>query len=181
MARNRILGYQAQARSRIAAYIITFSLLLILIGSMQVAFFGRLRPFGAIPDLMICTVLAVAFFDGRYTGAIVGLCGGFLIEAMGGQGITLLCPVYMIGGYVVGHYSRTVHPKKYTVYLFYLACACLLRAALTVIYACLCYETVNLPDILLHTVLPELGGTAIAGLVLFFPIGGICRLLERKK
>ncbi len=181
MSRNRILGYQAQTRSRIIAYIVTFALLLILLASAQVSFFGRLKPFGAVPDLMICAVLCIAFFDGEYVGAITGIAAGFLIEALGAQGITLLPPVYMIGGYVVGHYAKRSTINRYVLYFFYLIGACALRASLTVIYACLTYDTVDLPQILLRAVLPEMAGTAIAGLLLFFPIRGICALLERKK
>lgn len=177
---RRILGYQAQTRSRIIAYTLTFGLMLLIIASFQVSVLGRFPPFGAVPDLMIVTVLCVAYFCGRYAGAITGIAAGFIIEAIGSQGISLLPVVYMIGAYVAGHYARTVKPKRYTVYLFFLACALFVRAGVTVIYASFTYETVHLLKILLYSVLPEMGGTAIAGLILFFPVGLICRLLERK-
>lgn len=181
MPRNRILGYQARTRSRMIAYCLSFGLLIVLLACMQVSFFGRLRPFGAVPDLMICTVLCIAFFSGRYAGAITGIAAGFLIEAIGSQGVTLLPLIYMIGGYVAGHYARTVKPKRYLVYLFFLACALFVRAGTTVIYVCMIYQSVNLPQILLRAVLPEAAGTALAGCVLYFPVGLLCRVLERNK
>lgn len=181
MLRNRVLGYRAQTRSRIVAYCVTFTLLLVLMASMQVALLGRWRPLGAVPDLMLVTVLGIAFFSGQYAGAITGIGAGFLIEAMGSQGITLLPVVYMVGAYVAGHYARTVKKAKYPAYLFYLGCALLLRAGVTVTYTALTYQTLDLVRVLLYAVLPEMLVTALAGLVSYFPIGIICRLLARKK
>lgn len=181
MARNRILGYQARTRSRMIAYTVTFALLILFLACMQVAFFGKLQLFGAVPDLMICTVLIIAYFSGAHAGAMTGIAAGFVIEALGSRGISILPVVFMIGGYLVGYYAHLLNAKRYSTYLFYLAGALALRAALTVVYACINYQSVNLINILLHSVLPELGVTAVAGLILYFPIGGICRLLERKK
>lgn len=178
MAR-RILGYRAQARSRMLAYSLCIGLLLSVTASFQVSVLGRFRPFGGVPDLMICTVLCVAFFCGRYAGAITGIAAGVLIEAIGSQGISLLPVIYMIGGYVAGHYANNVRPKRYSVYLFFHACALFLRAGVTVVYASLNYRTVDLPKILLYSVLPELLGTLIAGVLLFFPVGLVCRFLQR--
>ncbi len=180
MARNRILGYRAQTRSRVLAYTVTFALLLVLLACLQVAFFGKLRPFGAVPDLMICTVLIIAYFCGQYAGAITGIAAGFLIEAIGSLGVSILPVAFMIGGYVVGYYAHTLGQKRYPVYLLYLGGALILRAGLTVIYAAISYESVNLLHILWESVLPEALGTALAGILLYFPIGGICRLLARK-
>ncbi len=180
MARNRILGYRARTRSKITAYILCFGALIFFLGILQVSFFGRIKLFGAVPDLMLLTVLCISFFSGRYAGAIVGTVGGFFIEAIGSQGISLLPVAFMLMGYLVGHFSHTVGQKRYYFYLFYLVCALFVRAVLTVIYACLTYAFIHLPVILLSAVLPELLSTGVCGLILYFPIGAICRLLEGK-
>lgn len=177
---KRILGYQAQTRSRMIAYTLTFALMLLVVSTVQVSILGRFRPFGAVPDLMICTVLCTAYFCGRYAGAITGIGAGFLIEAIGSQGISLLPVIYMLVGYIAGYYARTVKPKRYTIYLFFLACVLFVRAGTTVVYACLTFRSVDLIKILRYSVLPELLGTAIAGVLLFFPVGLVCGLLERK-
>ena len=181
MPRNRILGYRAQTRSRMIAYTLTFGCLLVILASMQVAFFGRIQPFGAVPDLMICTVLCISYHSGKYAGAITGIAAGFLIEAIGSQGISLLPVIYMIGGYVAGHYARGVRQRRFVMYLFYLACALFVRAGTTVVYASLHYQYVHLPKILFYSVLPECITTAIAGVVLYFPILLVCRIPERKR
>ncbi len=180
MHQNRILGYRARTRSKILVYSVTIGLLLVVLSAVQTSFFGRFRLFGAVPDLMLCTVLCVSYFCGRYAGGITGIAAGCLIEAVGSFGISVLPIVYLFYGYTAGHYARAVFPKRWTIYLLYLAAGLFLRAATTVIYTCMTYQAVNLIDILLQSVLPEMVGTALAGMILYFPLGNLCRLLERK-
>jgi rod shape-determining protein MreD len=181
MPHNRILGYGALTRSKIILNTVTSGLLLIVCAALQVSFFGRFRFFGAVPDLMICTVLCISYFRGKYAGAITGIAAGVLIEAIGSQGISLLPTVYMMLGYVAGHYSRAIHPRRFSVYLLFLACGLVLRALVTVGYTCLTYQFINIPQILLYAVLPEMGGSAIAGCVLYAPVRWVCRLSEMIK
>ena len=181
MPQNRILGYGALTRSKIILNTVTLGLLLVVCSALQVSFFGRFRFFGAVPDLMICAVLCVSYFRGRYAGAITGICAGVLIEAIGSQGISLLPTVYMMLGYIAGHYSRSVHPRRFSVYLLFLLCGLAVRAIVTVGSVCLTYEFIHLPQILLCAVLPEMGGTAIAGCALYYPVKGVCRLSEKIK
>lgn len=179
MRGNRILGYRARNRSKIILHILVIGLLLTVFASFQVSFLSKLRFLGAVPDLMLCAVLCMAYFCGRYTGATTGIAAGFLIEALGSQGISLLPVFYFLIGYIAGHYAKAVIPKRYTVYLIYLICALFLRAGATVTYTCLTYAHIHLPHILLYTVLPEMAGTALVGLVLYFPMKPICGRLEK--
>ncbi|MBQ7347440.1 MAG: rod shape-determining protein MreD [Clostridia bacterium] len=175
-----ILGHRAQTRTRSIRYTLLVAVLLILVAVLQVTLFSRFRLFGAVPDLMICTVLCLAFFCGKYVGAVSGIGAGFLIEAIGSQGITLLPICYMLLGYIMGHYARTVLPRSYPAYLPYLAVTLVFRAAITFLYACMNYANINLPQILLQSVLPELAVTAIAGCILYFPLMLFCGWLEKK-
>ena len=179
MPRNQIFGYRAQTRSKMILYTLAIGLLLLVCASFQVSFLSRFRFFGATPDLMLCVVLCVAYFSGRFSGAITGIAAGFLIEAIGSQGISFLPMFYMLCGYIVGYYTRTVTVKNYSVYLFYLGFGLCLRAAMTVTYACVTYAYIRLPEILWYAVLPEVGGTALIGCLLYFPMKLFCRRLER--
>lgn len=181
MPQNRILGYGALTRSKIILNTVTIGLLLIACSALQVSFFGRFKLFGAVPDMMLCTVLCVAYFRGKYTGAITGIAAGVLIEAIGSQGISFLPVVYMVLGYVAGHYSRAIHPKRFVIYTLYLACGLAVRALVTVGYVCLTYEIINIPQIFICAVLPEMGGTAIVGCALYYPIKMSCKLLDKIK
>lgn len=175
-----ILGHRAQTRSRSIRYTVLVSLLLILVAVLQVTLFSRYRLMGAVPDLTLCTVLCLSFFCGRYVGAVSGIGAGFLIEAIGAHGVTLLPVCYLFIGYLVGHYAKSGARRSYLSYLPYLGVTLVVRMALTVLYACINYQTIHLLEILLQSVLPELLVTAIAGCILYFPMLLFCGWLEKK-
>jgi len=177
---HQLGGYRAQARKRVVLCTLTVTLLIILLSSLQVTLLAKYRLFDATPDLMLCFVLCIFYFWGKYAGAVTGIATGFVIEAIGGQGISVLPVVYMLYGYVGGSYARTIHPKRFFPYLFYLLCGLTVRAATTLLYACMTWETVNVPNIFIHSVLPEMGGTAIVGVIVYFPMKLICYLVDRK-
>ena len=181
MAPKIILGYRARTRSRILFIIGTAGVWLLVASAFQTALFGQYPLFGAVPDLMLVTVVCFAYFNGRFEGAVMGLAAGFLIEAVGGQGMSLLPLFYFLFGYVAGHYSRAVHLKRFVPYLFYLGCGLFLRAAATIVLVCLTYQNLHLPTILLQIVLPELLATAILGCVLYLPLKPICRAIGKGK
>ena len=180
MPKNRVLGYRARERSRIILYTVTVGIMILVLSSLQVSFFGKLSVAGAVPDLMLCLVLSIAFFKGEYAGAITGIAAGFVIEAIGSQGISLLPVVYMVYGYLVGHFACSVHTKGYLSYLFYLLLGMVLRAAVTVAYVCLTYRIIHLPDVILNSVLPELLASGIAGCILYFPMKPLCAWIDKK-
>ena len=178
MSRNRIMGFESKARSRLVVFGVSLALLLLGGAVLQTSIFGKLTHIGAIPDLMLCIVTCVAFFNGRHHGAIAGLAAGALIEAMASSGVVLLPLFYMVFGYMAGHYARAIQPKRFVPYLFYLMFALFLRAGLTILYACLTYQNIHLVQILIHAVLPEMLATAIAGICLYFPLMLFCKRVK---
>ena len=148
---------------------------------LQVSIFGRHKPFGVVPDLMLCTVLCVAFFSGRYAGAITGIGAGFLIDALGSVGVSMMPVAYMILGYVVGYYAKGSVYRRLPAYLLCLFGGLIERGILTGISVYLRYDGVSFGRLMTGTVFPEMGVTALAGCVLYFPILLLCAALERKK
>ena len=181
MGQKYISGYRAQTREKSLRYTVSFSLLVLFMAIFQVSVFGRYKLFGAVPDLMLCTVLCVAFFSGRYAGAITGVGAGFLIEALGSTGLSLLPVAYLILGYVVGYYAKGSAFRRFPSYLICRLVGVLARGALTGIYVYLLYDGVAFGRLFLHTLLPEAAATALCGVILYFPILMLCRVLERKK
>ena len=175
MSRNRMMGFEAKARSRLVIFSVSLALLLLAGAIIQTSLFGKLTYVGAVPDIMLCIVTCIAYFNGRHYGAITGLVAGALIETIASSGIVLLPFFYMIFGYMAGHYARAVQPKRFIPYLFYLMFALFLRAGLTILYACLIYQNIHLLQILVRAVLPELLATAIAGICLYLPLMLFCR------
>ena len=175
MSRNRMMGFESKARSRLVMFGIWLALILLLGAILQTSVFGKFTYIGAVPDIMLCIVLSISFFSGRHYGAITGIAAGALIEAMASSGIVLLPLFYMLFGYLTGHYARAVQPKRFIPYLFYLMFALFLRAALTILYACLTYQSIHLVQFLIHAVLPEMLTTAVAGVCLYLPLKLFCR------
>ena len=178
MSRNRMIGFEAKARSRLVVFGVSLALIIVVGAVIQTSVFGKLTYIGAVPDLMLCIVTCVAYFNGRHQGAITGLAAGAFIEAIASSGIVLLPLFYMVFGYMAGHYSRAVQPKRFIPYLFYLMFALFLRAGITVLYACLTYQNIHLLQILLHAVFPEMLATAVAGVCLYFPLMLFCRKVK---
>lgn len=165
-----ILGHRAQTRSTAIRYTLIVGALLILTACLQTSLLSRFRLFGAVPDLMICTVLCLSFFGGRYMGAITGIAGGFLIEALGSFGISLLPLLYLFFGYLIGHYARAVIPKRYVSYISYLGITVLLKVAITLLYICMTYRNIDLPKQFVQILLPEAILTAALGAIWYFPM-----------
>lgn len=178
MSRNRIMGFEAKARSRLVIFCVSIALLILFGAVLQSSVFGRLTYIGAVPDIMLCIVLCIAYFNGRHHGAITGLAAGALIEAIASSGIVLLPLFYMLFGYIAGHYARAIQPKRFVPYLIYLMFALFLRAGMTILYACLTYKNIHLLQIFVHAVFPEMLATAIAGLCLYLPLKLFCKKIK---
>ncbi len=174
-----ILGHRARVRSKIIRYVICMGLLLLLAATLQVSVFSRFRIFDTVLDFMLCTVVAAAFFCGKYAGAVNGIAAGFLIEAIGSRGVSFLPLFYMLCGFLIGHYAKGVITGRYLSYLSYLAMAVAARACVTMLYVFVTYSDFRFSDVLLHILLPEAFLTMLAGSLLYFPIGFLCLFLEK--
>jgi len=180
MSQKYILGERAQTRKRSVRYAVSIAVLLLVLSVVQLSFFGRFRILGAIPDLMIAAVLCIGFFTGPYTGAVSGISAGFLIDALGSTGFTVLPLGYLLEGYIGGYLARRIPTRGFLQYLIFLAVTLVYRAAITLLYAWISYESIRLP-FWTKAVLPEMLGTALAGLALYAPMRLLCGWLEKKK
>ena len=176
--RNRMIGFESKARSRLLVFGVSLAILILVGAVIQTSVFSKFTYVGAVPDIMLCIVLCVSYFNGRHHGAITGLAAGALIEAIASRGIVLLPLFYMVFGYTAGHYARAVQPKRFIPYLFYLMFALFLRAGLTILYACLTYQNINLVQVIVRAVLPEMLATALSGVCLYFPLMLFCRKIK---
>ena len=59
VSRNRIIGFEAKARSRLVIFGVSLALLLLLGAILQTSIFGRLTYKGAVPDIMLCIVICL--------------------------------------------------------------------------------------------------------------------------
>jgi len=73
----------------------------------EVSVFSQLHVFGATPDVLLVTLVAVALLRGSVAGAVGGFFGGLLVDtaSLGTLGLTSL--VLTLAGYWIGRYGET--------------------------------------------------------------------------
>jgi rod shape-determining protein MreD len=73
----------------------------------QVSVFSQLHVFGAVPDLLLVSLVAIALLRGSVVGAVGGFFAGLLVDTatLGTLGLTSL--VLTLSGYWIGRYGET--------------------------------------------------------------------------
>ncbi len=153
-------------------------LLLIL---FQISFFSRIKPFGSTPDILIVAVFSVAMFENERVGAIFGLIVGFVVEAAGGIGVSLLPLVYMLVGYICGIVTTEYYKKSLLLFLIFDASALLVRMFTTFIYIVLTWNVVDIPVIIPKVLLPEALSTFIVSPIPALLICLISRIFRKEE
>lgn len=179
MSGKYIRGRFSQNRIRAAKFILTELALFLVLILLQTTLFARYRIFGAIPDLCYAGLILVSYFCGKETGAVTGIAAGFAVEALGSVGISLLPVFYLFCGYVCGYFTRAILPRRFSAFAAVLGVAVPVRAAITLIQMCLTYSSVNLPRILLYSLLPEMLATALFACALYWPVRKLCAWMEK--
>ena len=157
--KNKILGREARNRSEIRRYVLTSAALLFVTVVLQTTVLARGRWFGIIPDLTFAVVVCLGYFYGAETGAICGIAGGFLIEALGGTGISILPVVYLFLGYVIGFFAKR-QPKGISSYALISAATLPVHAIVTVFYTLVTYRKLT-GYTFTHILLPETAALVI--------------------
>ena len=120
--------------SDVARFFITAAIIMVL-APMQVTFFDRFRPFGAVPDLMLCLTVAIAFSEGERFGGICGLVCAFVIESLSGVGMTILPLLYMPIGFFGGIIAKNMLGDTFYSRAAMMGVAAVGRAVVSMIYS----------------------------------------------
>lgn len=131
------------------------ALLIALFSLIQTTLFTRFRPFGAVPDLILPLVIAIAMTERERWGAVVGLIAAFVIESLGGSSVTLLPLLYMPSGYVCGLLTIYYFRDSAAVRALYTGASSLVRAVFTFITLAVAVPDISLTTAILGVVLPE--------------------------
>lgn len=131
------------------------ALLIALFSLIQTTLFTRFRPFGAVPDLILPLVIAIAMTERERWGAVVGLIAAFVIESLGGSRLTLLPLLYMPSGYICGLLTIYYFRDSVAVRALYTGVSSLARAIFTFATLLMTVENISLTTAVLGVVLPE--------------------------
>ncbi len=147
--------------------VIVYTLYSLLLVSTVTSFLPSFGYKGAAPDLVLCATVALAYCEGERAAAVFGMLSGFVVEAVGSTGISMLPLVYMIIGCVCAMLFLNILGKNIGAYLIYVAAFALVRAAISLIYIQFTVPDFGLGTALGSVILPEYGATMLASPVVF--------------
>lgn len=83
------------------------AVLLFVAAIAQVSIFSQVHVFGAVPDFLLVSLVALALLRGSVSGAVGGFFAGLLVDtaSLGTLGLTAL--VLTLAGYWIGRYGET--------------------------------------------------------------------------
>ena len=81
--------------------------LLFVAAVAQVSIFAQVHVFGAVPDVLLVSLVAIALLRGSLVGALGGFFAGLIVDtaSLGTLGLTAL--VLTLAGYWIGRYGET--------------------------------------------------------------------------
>ena len=134
---------------------------------------------GAAPDLILCATIALAYYEGERAAAVFGMLSGYVLEAVGSTGFSILPLFYMLVGCVCAMFFLNILGKNIGAYVIYVALFSLVRAAISLIYIQFTTPDFALGSAFMRVVLPEYGVTLLASPIIFFLCGLISYRLRR--
>ena len=144
---------------------------------LQTSFLAVLRPFGAVPDLVLLLALGAGYFCGAEKGGVFGVAIGVAAYAMGDVGLALLPLLYALVGVGAGLLVDSFFAGKFAVWCLYVVGAAVVKSAYSLLSAVIFSGELQLFAVLFKTLVPELVGTLILGAALYIPIKKLCKLL----
>ncbi len=148
---------------------------------LQTTLFTRFRPFGAVPDLMLSLVVAVAMIAREKWGAVCGLLAAFVIESLGGATVTILSILYMPTGYIVGLLSVYYFRDGPAVRAMYTGVTAAARCLFTLVILFMSTSNVSIPSAFVHAVFPEFFSTVLFAFLPHLAVKYVFRWTEGKK
>ena len=172
--------YPKNKKTKIAIVSSLYFLLLMTVSAIQVCIFPRFKFMGTVADATLCTVVIVSFFSNEKEASIYGFFAGIVIDSMGNTGITLLPLIYFLLAYFLGSAARYNHKKNFSSFLVFAAFGTIVRMVSTIAYTALLATRFHLLDLVNKSVFPEAIATFALALIMYYPIGSICKKIRKK-
>ncbi len=118
-------------RSTTLIKIAKYTVFTIIASMLMTVLFPRLTLIDTTPDLILAMVVASAMAEGERTAGVLGLCAGFVIDALGSTGLLLSPLFYALAGYISGVCMKFFLRRNLPSYGVYMLIAGLFRAAVT--------------------------------------------------
>ena len=138
---------------------------ILILATAECSFFSALKPMGATPDLLLGFIVALALTTTLEETAVCALVAGYVIDAIGGVGLSFSALFYLLVGVSVGIMGKKIM-QSFPSYAVLLIPACLLGGIYTGIEVVLFYGSMPTFSTLAKLVLPEM----LVGYVFCLPI-----------
>ena len=151
--------------------LIVYSIAIFFIGVLQCAFFSRLAPFGATPDLMLCAICAIAMLDNKKSALICAIAAGYFLDALGSTSPSFSALFYLVAATVAVLIGEKLIPQLLSFLLLMLPMLAL-RAVGTYINLWIAAGMLPSASVILGTIFTE----GISTLALCIPIYFLIKL-----
>lgn len=160
---------------------LTYLLLLCVLAVLQTTLFARFGLFGSTPDLMLACVISISMYEGERGGGIAGVAAGFLIDSLGGTGLSLLALPYMLCGYICGLCFSYILNRNFASWALYILISFAFREIFTFIYIFTAGPDCSFGYAVKSIVIPEYFSSVLTAPLLYFTVRPIARLFHRSR
>ena len=147
--------------------ILIYGSILFILAIAQCSFFSSLTFLPATPNIVLGALAAIALFETRECVAVFSLCAGFMIDALGGSGITASAAIMLAFSVILCSVSAKIL-KGFFPWVLMLALASILSVCETYLRLILAGHADNTAFVFGGILLPELIYTFFISLPLYF-------------
>ena len=149
--------------------------LLFVAAVAQVSIFSEIHVLGAVPDVLLVSLVAVALLRGSVAGAVGGFFAGLIVDtaSLGTLGLTSL--VLTLAGYWIGRYGETTGRDRVHAPFVSVAVVTVLASFGELLLHFMIGDHVSARLVLLDALFPSI----LLNLVLTAPVYALCRRLLR--
>ena len=149
---------------------VVWGIWLFLLAVIQTSIFSVFRPFGAVPDLVLSAVIAIAIYDRERTGVIAGIVGGTITDALGGSGLSLSPLVYMLCAALFALLAYSVLRRDFLSWLIGVACSLIISGIASIIcaYSSVTAAHFTVSDIFSRLLIPQFFSSLLVGIPVYF-------------
>ena len=165
---NRIKEALSSLRPSQIVKFIVYALFSVILISITGSFLYSAGYRGAVPDLILCATIAVAYFEGERVAAVYGMLSGFALESVGSTGFSILPLFYMLVGCVCAMLFLKILGKNIGAYMLYVLAFGAVRGAISLIYIQFSAPNYAMGVAMSRVVVPELVATFCSSPVVFF-------------
>ena len=147
--------------------VLIYGIAMLVLGSLQCAFFPLLDFCPMTPDLILAMLTAISLLDSPKSAAVCAVAGGFFIDAIGSSGASVSPVIYFLTVVVISFFTEKIL-KSFASFLILMIPALICRLVSTYICVALAEHALPSASVFTEILLPEAICTAVAAIPIYF-------------